>query len=102
MRQTAIEKAKTHKCHVKMTGRRTYLVTTPAGHRYTVRFVVMSGVEVGSCNCASRGPCYHLVSASQAHLIITGVMAQAAPHVAAGVLVRSQPASAGREFGIEL
>lgn len=65
--ERAAAKAKTNKCRVKLLMGRSYLVTTPRGHRYTVRFHVHDGQRYGVCNCkagAANMFCYHLIPAA--------------------------------------
>jgi hypothetical protein len=65
--QNAINKASRIKCAVKLSGSRSYLVITPQGHRYTVRFRTFDGERFGLCNCkagAARMACYHLAKAA--------------------------------------
>lgn len=65
--RNAIAKASRVKCRVAYLGRRSYLVVTPAGRKYTVRFEVREGLRFGWCNCraaALERPCYHLAKAA--------------------------------------
>jgi hypothetical protein len=42
-------------------------VTTPKGHRYTVRILVQHGERYALCNCAAGAvgmPCYHTAHAA--------------------------------------
>ena len=65
--QNAINKARKIKMTVKVVGRRAYLIVTPQGHRYTVRFDEFDGQRYGRCNCkagSARMVCYHLVKSA--------------------------------------
>lgn len=65
--ERAAAKAKQHKCGVKLLMGCTYLVVTPQGHRYTVRFHMHDGQRYGICNCkagAANMMCYHLIPAA--------------------------------------
>jgi hypothetical protein len=71
--QNAINKASKIKMTVKLLGARVYLVVTPQGRRYTVRFETIEGQRYGRCNCkagAARMACYHLPKAA---LVDTGI-----------------------------
>ena len=65
--QNAINKARKIKCTVKPFGSRRYLVKTPQGHCYTVRFGMHEGQRFGLCNCKAGMAgmaCYHLPKAA--------------------------------------
>lgn len=71
--QNAINKARKIKCAVKVLPGRAYLVRTPQGHKYTVRFEQVDGQRFGRCNCkagAAQMACYHLPKAA---LVDTGI-----------------------------
>lgn len=71
--QNAINKASKIKMAVKLLGGRAYLVVTPQGHRYTVRFETIEGQRYGRCNCkagSAQVACYHLPKAA---LVDTGI-----------------------------
>jgi hypothetical protein len=76
--QNAINKARRIKCAVKLLSGRTYLVTTPQRHTYTVRFEQINGLRYGRCNCkagvAGMG-CFHLIKGA---LYDTGIKAMRA------------------------
>ena len=77
--QNAIAKARRVKCSVKLAGGRSFLVVTPQGHRYTVRFSDHDGQRYGRCNCkagASRQACYHLIPAALVDTAISNMRAQ--------------------------
>lgn len=65
--RNAIKKAAKIKCSVNLLPNRSYLVTTPKGHRYTVRMVITAGERYALCNCAAGAvnmPCYHTAHAA--------------------------------------
>jgi hypothetical protein len=65
--QNAINKARRIKCAVNVLAGRAYLVVTPQGHSYTVRFDQINGLRYGRCNCkagAAGLACYHLPKAA--------------------------------------
>ncbi len=71
----AVRKAKQAKCHARSLGGRRYEVTTPRGHRYTVRCEVRDGERYALCNCAAGTagqPCYHIIGAAILDTAITG------------------------------
>jgi hypothetical protein len=71
--QNAINKARRIKMAVKLIGQRAYLVVTPQGHKYTVRFEMHDGQRYGRCTCkagAANMACYHLPKAA---LVDTGI-----------------------------
>jgi hypothetical protein len=71
----AIERAKAihPKVRVISASDRVYAVTGSKGNTYTVRFVVVNGLKLGSCDCPAgqRGQmCYHVASASQVNVMV--------------------------------
>ena len=65
--RNAIQKARKIKCSVHILPNRSYLVTTPKGHRYTVRMVGGIDDRRGFCTCAAGSvgvACYHLPKAA--------------------------------------
>ena len=65
--QNAINKVRRIKMTVKTLGQRTFLVVTPQGRRYTVRFDEFASQRYGRCNCkagAAGMGCYHLPKAA--------------------------------------
>jgi len=65
--QNAINKASKIKMTVKLLGSRSFLVITPKGHKYTVRFENVDGLRYGRCTCkagAANMACYHLPKAA--------------------------------------
>ena len=76
--ERAAAKAKANKCRVKLLGGRTYLVITPQGHRYVVRFETHEGARYGRCNCKAGAAdmfCYHLIGAAIADTAVQHVRA---------------------------
>jgi hypothetical protein len=77
--ERAAAKAKQNRCRVKLLMGRSYLVTTPQGHRYTVRFHMHDGQRYGVCNCkagAANMFCYHLVGAAIADTAVQHMRAR--------------------------
>jgi hypothetical protein len=65
--RNAISKARRIKCAVKPLAGRAYVVTTPQGHSYTVRFEHLNGLRYGRCNCKAgiaNMACYHLAKSA--------------------------------------
>jgi hypothetical protein len=63
----SIKKAAKIKCSVRQLPGRAYLVTTPKGHRYTVRMEMYGGERYAVCNCAAGAvgmSCYHISHAA--------------------------------------
>ncbi len=73
--QSAVEKAKRAKCHVRRLQGRTYESRTPQGRTYTVRCEERDGRRYVICNCAAGSvnqPCYHIVGVALLDTAITG------------------------------
>ena len=108
----AAHKAAAERCSVKVEAFKRYTVISPRGTSHTVEFKLMWNGWYGKCDCRSAAffhSCFHLIPAYfalRAHCYQRDEAArqrsQARPCVAAGVLVKSQPASAGRLNGFEL
>jgi uncharacterized Zn finger protein len=66
----AIERAKAihPKVRVISASERVYAVTGSKGNAYTVRFAVVSGLKLGSCDCPARGMCYHISAAAAVNI----------------------------------
>ena len=86
--QRAIERAKAihPKVRVISASDRVYAVTGSRGNAYTVKFTVVNGLKLASCDCPAgqRGQmCYHIASASQVNVMVQsmrqGIAAPAAP-----------------------
>jgi hypothetical protein len=66
----AIETAKTVRPRVRCIGDRQYAVTGRRGDVYTVKFVVVNGLKLGSCTCQERGLCYHICAAAALNIAL--------------------------------
>lgn len=75
----AVQKARQAKCHARSLGGRRYEVTTPRGHRYTVRCEQRDGQRYALCNCAAgiaNQPCYHIIGVALLDTAIQNMRAQ--------------------------
>jgi uncharacterized Zn finger protein len=83
----AIERAKAvhPKVRVISASDRVYAVTGRGGNEYTVKFAVVNGLKLGSCDCpaGNRGQmCYHQAAAAAVNMGVQGMRQGASAPVA--------------------